>query len=332
MGIGNPILNKFQILEYKFSVQTFGIYFQIDLTGTQYSSSNSYKTTFLICIYHSRRWMNGTLACILYFSFNENATKCVDGGTIHLNSKRIVYALWAMNLYQYASVMIAPAVFGVACYTSLTNGSPGIYLSSLFGDSTYHNYYTHNTSYNTTDDYTYNNLTHTTVITFTNESSFSTDETSYWISTYPITDLPLNYPGILVAVYLICYAVWVYISFAYDSKKVKIFLEKFLSSKIDGIFLSELRSKIFNLISIILVCLGVVVVFPVYFALVYGLITDISELDIIVIITMFGPVVIALSQSLHSAILYLKYLFWFLFMLIYFLVFLPSYAIARYEE
>lgn len=283
--------------------------------------------------------MNGTLACILYFSFNPHATLFVDGGTIHLNTKRIVYALWAMNLYQYAAVMIAPAVFAVACYTSLTNGSPARYLSNILGDQSSQSMYSYNITYNITTTSVVNNITITDRSTYTNVTNVITDDTSYWIYSSAISSsIPLNWPGFIVLVYLFVYASWVYLCYSYDDKKVKLWLENLyqIKQEVDPETkafkrkrINEFRMNLFNTLSIFLIIVGVVIIFPVYFALVYGLVTEISTLDIIVIITMFGPVVIALSQSLQSALLYVKYLSWFLVLLIYFLVFLPSYAIAR---
>lgn len=51
-----------------------------------------------------------------------------------------------------------------------------------------------------------------------------------------------------------------------------------------------------------------------------------------VLITILGPVLIALSQSQKLAQMYCLYLTWFLVMLVYFLVFIPSFAFAQFHN
>ncbi len=79
-----------------------------------------------------------------------------------------------------------------------------------------------------------------------------------------------------------------------------------------------------------MVVLGFVFVFPIYLALWTAIIMQgVNIVNGLVIATLLIPVVIASSQSLSSATLYVVYLPWFLFCILFFLVYLPSYSFAR---
>jgi hypothetical protein len=76
--------------------------------------------------------------------------------------------------------------------------------------------------------------------------------------------------------------------------------------------------------------LGFVYMLPVYVSVWYSVFTDgIDAVDGIVVLSLFLPVLIALAQSSTSASLYLCYLPWFLSLIVFFLVFIPSYSFAR---
>jgi hypothetical protein len=68
---------------------------------------------------------------------------------------------------------------------------------------------------------------------------------------------------------------------------------------------------------------------PVYIALLTSAVVHASTVHWIVLASVLGPVVIAISQSLTSAMLYLMYLPWFLSLAVFFLVYIPSYSFAR---
>lgn len=76
--------------------------------------------------------------------------------------------------------------------------------------------------------------------------------------------------------------------------------------------------------------MGFLFIFPVYFAVWASIFTDgVDVIDGLVICSLLLPVFIALAQSATSAFLYVLYLPWFLFLIIFFLVFVPSYSFAR---
>ncbi len=79
-----------------------------------------------------------------------------------------------------------------------------------------------------------------------------------------------------------------------------------------------------------LAILGILYVIPIYFGVWASIFTvGIDVVDGIVIISLALPVVIALAQSATSALLYVLYLPWFLFLILFFLVYIPSYSFAR---
>jgi hypothetical protein len=79
----------------------------------------------------------------------------------------------------------------------------------------------------------------------------------------------------------------------------------------------------------VIVFCGFLAIFPVYFALTASAIVQLNTVHWIVLASVLGPVVIALSQSATSALLYLLYLPWFLSLAVFFLVYIPSYSFAR---
>jgi hypothetical protein len=70
-------------------------------------------------------------------------------------------------------------------------------------------------------------------------------------------------------------------------------------------------------------------IFPVYFALIASAMVQFETVHWIVIASLLGPVAIAISQSATSAMLYLLYLPWFISLVVFFLVYIPSYSFAR---
>lgn len=77
---------------------------------------------------------------------------------------------------------------------------------------------------------------------------------------------------------------------------------------------------------------GAVLIFPVYFAVwssIFAPDGTFNVIDGLVIGALFLPIVIALAQSATSAFLYVLYLPWFMSLIIFFLVFVPSYSFAR---
>jgi uncharacterized membrane protein YgcG len=79
-----------------------------------------------------------------------------------------------------------------------------------------------------------------------------------------------------------------------------------------------------------LAIVGFVFMFPVYYAVWSEIFTKgVNVVDGLVICSLLLPIVIALAQSATSAALYIGYLPWFLFLILFFLVFTPSYSFAR---
>eukprot|EP00981_Chlorochromonas_danica_P002679 scaffold525_cov170-Ochromonas_danica.AAC.3 len=90
------------------------------------------------------------------------------------------------------------------------------------------------------------------------------------------------------------------------------------------------RGKMPELQCRIIAILGFFFIFPVYFAVWASIFTQgVDVIDGLVICSLLLPVVIALAQSATSATLYLLYLPWFLFLIIFFLVFIPAYSFSR---
>jgi hypothetical protein len=76
--------------------------------------------------------------------------------------------------------------------------------------------------------------------------------------------------------------------------------------------------------------LGFFVVLPVYMSVWWTIATQgLDVINVLVVGSLGLPVVIALAQSVTSAGLYLFYLPWFMFLIVFFLVYIPSYSFAR---
>jgi hypothetical protein len=68
---------------------------------------------------------------------------------------------------------------------------------------------------------------------------------------------------------------------------------------------------------------------PVYIALIASGINQFATVHWLVVASVLGPICIAISQSVTSAVLYTLYLPWFLSLSVFFLVYIPSYSFAR---
>jgi hypothetical protein len=79
----------------------------------------------------------------------------------------------------------------------------------------------------------------------------------------------------------------------------------------------------------LIVLVGFLAIFPVYFSLIASAVVQLGTVHYIVMASVLGPVAIALSQSATSALLYTLYLPWFLCLAVFFLVYVPSYSFAR---
>ena len=76
--------------------------------------------------------------------------------------------------------------------------------------------------------------------------------------------------------------------------------------------------------------LGFLVVLPVYLSVWWTIATQgLDVINVLVVGSLGLPIVIALAQSVTSAGLYLFYLPWFMFLIVFFLVYIPSYSFAR---
>jgi hypothetical protein len=75
---------------------------------------------------------------------------------------------------------------------------------------------------------------------------------------------------------------------------------------------------------------GFFVILPVYMSVWWTIATQgLDVINVLVVGSLGLPVVIALAQSVTSAGLYLFYLPWFMFLIVFFLVYIPSYSFAR---
>jgi len=75
---------------------------------------------------------------------------------------------------------------------------------------------------------------------------------------------------------------------------------------------------------------GFFVILPVYMSVWWNVATQgLDVINVLVIGSLGLPVVIAVAQSVTSAMLYLFYLPWFMFLIVFFLVYIPSYSFAR---
>ena len=80
----------------------------------------------------------------------------------------------------------------------------------------------------------------------------------------------------------------------------------------------------------LMVFLSFIFILPVYISLILSIVVDgVNVIHIFVIAGMFLPAALSVVESLTCAALYLLYLPYFLVMIIFFLVFMPSYAFAR---
>ena len=75
---------------------------------------------------------------------------------------------------------------------------------------------------------------------------------------------------------------------------------------------------------------GGIVMLPVYYSIGYSILfKTLNIITFMVIGSILVPVSIAMGQSVTCAALYIKYLPYFLFLLVFFIVFLPGYSFAR---
>jgi len=74
-----------------------------------------------------RRWINGTVASLLYFFTSKRARLRVFGGFFDTykagKNPRLVNLLWGLNLFQFILALLSPAVFNAALQRSLYSGS-----------------------------------------------------------------------------------------------------------------------------------------------------------------------------------------------------------------
>jgi hypothetical protein len=90
------------------------------------------------------------------------------------------------------------------------------------------------------------------------------------------------------------------------------------------------KGKMPEIICIMLAICGFLFVFPMYFSMWYNIIYKVLDtVEFLVIFSLFMPIAIALAQSTTSAFLYVAYLPWFMFLVVFFLVYIPSYSFAR---
>lgn len=76
--------------------------------------------------------------------------------------------------------------------------------------------------------------------------------------------------------------------------------------------------------------LGFFIILPVYMSVWWTIATQgLDVINVLVVGSLGLPIVIALAQSVTSAGLYLFYLPWFMFLIVFFLVYIPSYSFAR---
>lgn len=90
------------------------------------------------------------------------------------------------------------------------------------------------------------------------------------------------------------------------------------------------RGKMSEWVCMALAIYGGFVMIPVYYSISYTIVTaDFSIITFLVVASLFLPVVVAFGQSVTSAFLYMFYLPYFMYLLVFFLVFIPGYSFAR---
>ena len=92
------------------------------------------------------------------------------------------------------------------------------------------------------------------------------------------------------------------------------------------VYYSHRNATIPERMSVCYACVGIIYMLPVYYTVFYS---SSSVINVIVIVNMFIPAILALFQSATSALLYVAYLPWFILFVIMFIVFFPSYSAAR---
>jgi hypothetical protein len=81
---------------------------------------------------------------------------------------------------------------------------------------------------------------------------------------------------------------------------------------------------------ICVVLFGVIMVLPIYASIIWSFsVSQLYFVHYVILFAVFAPVVVSFFQSITSALLYLKYMPYFMMMSIFFLVFIPSYSYAR---
>ena len=90
------------------------------------------------------------------------------------------------------------------------------------------------------------------------------------------------------------------------------------------------RGKMSEWVCMALAIYGGFVMIPVYYSISYTIVTaEFSIITFLVVASLFLPVVVAFGQSVTSAFLYMFYLPYFMYLLVFFLVFIPGYSFAR---
>jgi hypothetical protein len=136
-----------------------------------------------------------------------------------------------------------------------------------------------------------------------------------WIRTRLFEDVRLSI--VYVCLYLLVYIAWTINAFF-----VKVFLNFFFLDLNQGGRIPEWQCWIIVLVSFL-------AVLPVYFGVVISAVVNFTTVHWLIICSLIGPVLIAITQSLTSALLYVLYLPYFLALVVFFLVFTPSYSFAR---
>jgi hypothetical protein len=107
-----------------------------------------------------------------------------------------------------------------------------------------------------------------------------------------------------------------------------IFLLVYVLWTLQGYFAPQ--GRVSELQCIFVATLGLVYMLPVYVSMWYNICTNgINIIGIVILLSLFLPIFIALAQSTKSALLYMLYLPYFLLFVAFFLVFIPAYSFSR---
>jgi len=258
-----------------------------------------------------RRWINGTAASFLFY-FTPPAKRLIRGAEVNwkkniIRTPNMVFFMWGMQLFQLGLVVIAPSVFGAALYMAVND------LVNRFTAISTHAPSMIPTSFPTSLPSLMPTTLNSTLFANTYVSTNNTSVPSQSPTFVPTDSTPTQWTtstGVIGVAewvtggFFLLYAVWMFYSHYHDT-------------------IPEWISQCIAMISGILM-LGV------YASIVLQI--DETGFDFIssfILVNILQPMLISGVWSPRSALFYLINCVSFLFLIIFQLVFIPTYAFAR---